>query len=199
MTEAIGKTSPDSLHTLPLGTSQSAMARTTTQPNFNSNSCSYAGGKEIDDASHSSDADLARRETAATSGYESNSPVRVKTGSEPPSDQAVGGGVHVLPLVQTPTPKEEVRNSIRVPSASIPASNEQSTKKASIPDTRTSGPSGAAAAAHEHGKHPAQVDDSSSTTSIQQQQQQKQQPSSAMSSTNQNSVHDLMRVFAAIS
>ena len=209
MNETIGKSSPDTLHSVPLGTSQSATTRTaqpstttTNQPNFNSNSCSYAGGgQEIDDASHSSEPDLAAAQRdASTSGYES--PVRVKTGSEPPADAAsVGAGVHVLPLVQTIGPQEELRNSIRggappapeetprnaIRAPNVPlitaASNEPSTKNASIPDTRVAGGS-VAGAAHEHGKHSA--DDSSSLTTVQQQQQQRK--ADPASTSNQNLV-----------
>ena len=181
--ETLVKPLPESHRSVPLGTSQSATPRSTPphaqpHPNSNSNSCSYASGKEIDDASHSASNVEAERGRGETPGYE-GSPIRVKTVSDPPSDvTGGGGGVHVLPLVQTPTPKEEVRNSNRLPNSSIPSSNE-SVKKAIIPDAR----SGSAVPASDHGLHH-QTDNSASLATLQQQQQQ----NSALSSSNQNSV-----------
>ena len=178
--ESHGKSSPESVHTVPPVTSQSASNRPTSHahPNFNSNSCSSVGGKEIEDASHSGDADRGRRETS----YDGHgSPVRIKTGSEPPSDSTIPSGVHVLPLVQTPNPKEEVRNSIRFTSASMPNSNESLAKVASIPDVRANGSSVATPDSSDQGSHhPTQTDNSVTF--------QHQQQLSTTLSTNQNSV-----------
>jgi len=176
--ESFGKSSPESVNTISAGPSQSTTNRPTSHPhpNFNSNSCSFSGGKEIEDASHSGDAERGRRDTTSFDGH--GSPVRVKTGSEPPSDSTIASGVHVLPLVQTPNPKEEIRNSVRFSSASMPNSNEALAKVASIPDLRAGGSSVATPVSSDQGSHHPALSDNSATF--------QQQQSTALS-TNQNS------------